>query len=74
MIGSALTSREERMMIPFVTLVNKRGQEFSVNAEIVQFLRLADNCQDECLVIFGKDQLLRVSGTLAEVTNILKKA
>ncbi|RZI76952.1 MAG: hypothetical protein EOP13_00230 [Pseudomonas sp.] len=62
------------MMIPFVTLANKRGQEFSVNAEIVQFVRLADNAQDECLVIFGKDQLLRVSGTLAEVTDILRKA
>lgn len=61
-------------MIPFVTLANKRGQEFSVNAEIVQFVRLADNSQDECLVIFGKDQLLRVCGTLAEVTDILRKA
>ena len=61
-------------MIPFVTLSNKRGQEFSVNAEIVQFVRLADNVQDECLVIFGKDQLLRVRGTLAEVTDILRKA
>jgi hypothetical protein len=61
-------------MIPFVTLANKRGQEFSVNAEIVQFVRLADNSEDECLVIFGKDQLLRVSGTLAEVTTILRKA
>ena len=55
-------------------LSNKRGQEFSVNAEIVQFVRLADNSDDECLVIFGKDQLLRVSGTLAEVTDILRKA
>jgi hypothetical protein len=61
-------------MIPFVTLANKRGQEFSVNAESVQFVRLADNSEDECLVIFGKDQLLRVSGTLAEVTTILRKA
>jgi hypothetical protein len=65
---------EEKTMIPFVTLANKRGQEFSVNAEIVQFVRLADNSEDECLVIFGKDQLLRVSGTLAEVTTILRKA
>lgn len=61
-------------MLPFVTLTNKRGQEFSVNAEIVQFVRLADNSEDECLVVFGKDQLLRVSGTLAEVTNILRAA
>ena len=61
-------------MIPFVTLFKKRGQEFSVNPEIVQFVRLADNTVDECLVLFGKDQLLRVTGTLAEVTNFLRKA
>jgi hypothetical protein len=49
-------------------------QKFSVNPEIVQFDRLADNSLDECLVIFGKDQLLRVVGTLDEVTDILRKA
>ena len=61
-------------MIPFVTLSNKRGQTFSVNPEIVQFVRLADNSDDECLIIFGKDQVLRVVGTLEEVTDILRKA
>ncbi len=59
-------------MIPFVTLSDKRGQKISVNPEIVQFVRLADNADDECLVIFGKDQLLRVRGTLEEVTDILR--
>ena len=61
-------------MIPFVELSSKRGQRFSVNPEIVQFVRLADNSHDECLVIFGKDQLLRVAGTLEEVTDLLRKA
>jgi len=28
---------------------------------------------DECLIVFGKDQLLRVRGTLAEVTDILRR-
>jgi hypothetical protein len=60
-------------MIPFVTLSDKRGQKISVNPEIVQFVRLADNADDECLIVFGKDQLLRVRGTLAEVTDILRK-
>ena len=60
-------------MIPFVTFSDKRGQKYSVNPEIVQFVRLADNVYDECLIIFGKDQLLRVRGTLQEVTDILKK-
>lgn len=59
-------------MIPFVQLSSKRGQKFSVNPEIVQFVRLADNCDDECLVIFGKDQLLRVVGSLEQVTDILR--
>ena len=59
-------------MIPFVTLMDKRGHEISVNPEIVQFVRLVDNLDDECLVVFGKDQLLRVRGTLEEVTNILR--
>jgi hypothetical protein len=62
------------MMIPFVTLSNKRGQDFSVNPEIVQFVRLVDGSDDECLIIFGKDQLLRVSGSLQEVTEVLRKA
>ena len=61
-------------MIPFVTLSNKRGQDFSVNPEIVQFVRLVDGSDDECLIIFGKDQLLRVSGSLQEVTEVLRKA
>lgn len=60
-------------MIPFVTFSDKRGQKISVNPEIVQFVRLADNVDDECLIIFGKDQLLRVRGTLQEVTDILKR-
>ena len=59
-------------MIPFVTFSDKRGHKISVNPEIVQFVRLADNADDECLIIFGKDQLLRVRGTLQEVTDILK--
>jgi hypothetical protein len=67
-------AQKEEILIPFIVLKNKRGQEFSVNAEIVQFIRLADNSKDECLVIFGKDQLLRVNGTLEEVTNILRNA
>jgi hypothetical protein len=43
-------------MIPFVILTDTRGQKISVNPEIV----------------FGKDQLLRVRGTLDEVTGILR--
>jgi hypothetical protein len=35
-------------------------------------VRLADNSEEECLIIFGKDQLLRVYGTLDEVTKILR--
>ena len=62
------------IMIPFVTLSNKQGQKFSVNAEIVQFVRSAEKSNDECLIVFGKDQLLRVSGSLEEVTDILRKA
>ncbi len=61
-------------MIPFVTLSDKRGQKISVNPEIVQFVRLADNSDDECLIVFGKDQLLRVRGSLEEVTDLLRKA
>ncbi len=60
-------------MIPFVTLSDKRGQKISVNPEIVQFVRLADNSDDECLIVFGKDQLLRVRGTLEEVTRVLRQ-
>jgi hypothetical protein len=59
-------------MIPFVTLTDNRGQKITVNPEIVQFVRLADNREDECLIVFGKDQLLRVCGTLDEVTRILR--
>ena len=59
-------------MIPFVTLMDKRGNEISVNPEIVQFVRLVDNLDDECLIVFGKDQLLRVRGSLEEVTDTLQ--
>ena len=60
-------------MIPFVTLIDTRGQKISVNAEIVQFVKAADNAPDECLVVFGTDQLLRVRGTLEEVTRVLSE-
>ena len=65
---------EGKEMLPFATLSDKRGQKFSVNAELVQSVRLVDNSDDECLIIFGKDQLLRVYGTLDEVTEILRNA
>jgi hypothetical protein len=58
-------------MIPFVTMTDTKGQKISVNPEIVQFVRAADNAHDECLIVFGKDQLLRVRGTLEDVTRIL---
>jgi hypothetical protein len=61
-------------MIPFVIMTDKRGHQISVNAELVQFVRLADNTDDECLIVFGKDQLLRVRGSLEEVTEILRDA
>jgi hypothetical protein len=60
-------------MIPFVTMTDTRGQKISVNPEIVQFVRAADNKDDECLIVFGKDQLLRVRGTLEEVTWVLSE-
>ncbi len=60
-------------MIPFVTLTDSRGQKISVNAEIVQFVKAAENAQDECLVVFGKDQLLRVRGSLEDVTRVLSE-
>jgi hypothetical protein len=60
-------------MIPFVTMTDTRGQKISVNPEIVQFVRFADNSNDECLIVFGKDQLLRVRGTLEAVTKILRE-
>jgi len=60
-------------MIPFVSLTDTRGQKISVNPEIVQFIRPADNAHDECLIVFGKDQLLRVRGTLEEVTDVLRE-
>jgi hypothetical protein len=59
-------------MIPFVTLSDTRGNNISVNPEIVQFVRLADNSDNECLIVFGKDQLLRVRGSLQEVTDRLR--
>jgi hypothetical protein len=60
-------------MNPFVTMTDTRGQKISVNPEIVQFVRLVDNSDNECLIVFGKDQLLRVRGTLEEVTEILRE-
>ena len=60
-------------MIPFVTMTDTRGQKISVNPEIVQFVRTADNADNECLIVFGKDQLLRVRGTLDEVTDLLRQ-
>jgi hypothetical protein len=60
-------------MIPFVNMTDTRGQKISVNPEIVQFVRAADNSDNECLIVFGKDQLLRVRGTLEDVTNILRE-
>ena len=60
-------------MIPFVTMTDTRGQKISVNPEIVQFVRAADNADNECLIVFGKDQLLRVRGTLEEVTKVLRE-
>lgn len=60
-------------MIPFVTLIDTRGQKISVNPEIVQFVKAADNAHDECFVVFGKDQLLRVRGTLDEITRVLSE-
>jgi hypothetical protein len=61
------------LMIPFVNMTDTRGQKISVNPEIVQFVRLADNSDNECLIVFGKDQLLRVRGTLEEVTRVLRE-
>ena len=60
-------------MIPFVMLIDSRGQKVAVNAEIVQFVKAAENAQDECLVVFGKDQLLRVRGSLEDVTRVLSE-
>jgi hypothetical protein len=60
-------------MIPFVTMTDVRGQKISVNPEIVQFVRVADTAHDECLIVFGKDQLLRVRGSLDEVTDKLRQ-
>jgi hypothetical protein len=61
-------------MIPFVTLTDNRGNTVTVNPELVQFIRTSDNAYDECLIVFGKDQLLRVKGTLEEVTAVLREA
>lgn len=60
-------------MIPFVEMNDSRGQKISVNPEIVQFVRMADNSDNECLIVFGKDQLLRVRGTLDDVTDMLRR-
>jgi hypothetical protein len=61
-------------MLPFATLTDKQGRQFSVNPELVHFVRQVDNSTDECLLIFGKDQVLRVHGTLAEITDCLREA
>lgn len=61
-------------MIPFVTLADSRGNKIAVNAELVQFVRLVDNAHDECLIVFGKDQLVRVKGTLDKITQALSNA
>lgn len=66
-------TKERQAMIPFVEMIDSRGQKISVNPEIVQFVRTADNMDNECLIVFGKDQLLRVRGTLDEVTNLLRR-
>ena len=68
-----ISQMQDLHMIPFVTLFDTRGQKISVNPEIVQFVKAADNAHDECLVVFGKDQLLRVRGTLDEVTRVLSE-
>lgn len=60
-------------MIPFVYMTDSRGQKISVNPEIVQFVRAADNMDDECFIVFGKDQLLRVRGSLEDVTDMLRQ-
>jgi hypothetical protein len=61
-------------MVPYATLSDNRGDQFSVNPELVQFVRTVDGRDDECLIIFGKDQVLRVSGTLQHVTHVLRDA
>jgi len=74
MLGTLLKfSQKDRPMIPFVIMTDNRGQRISVNPEIVQFVRTADNAHDECLIVFGKDQLLRVRGSLDEVTDLLRE-
>jgi hypothetical protein len=70
--SAAVISTKGMHMIPFVTMTDSRGQKISVNPEIVQFVRTADNVDDECLIVFGKDQLLRVRGSLEEVTDKLR--
>ena len=70
--SAAVISTKGMPMIPFVTLTDSRGHKISVNPEIVQFVRTADNVDDECLIVFGKDQLLRVRGSLEEVTDKLR--
>jgi hypothetical protein len=49
------------------------GRKISVKPEIVQFVRSSDGRDDECLIVFGKDQLLRMRGTLEEVTEVLRE-
>ena len=41
-------------MIPFGTMTAAQSQKISINPQIVQFLRAADNADDECLIVLGK--------------------
>jgi hypothetical protein len=41
-------------MIPFVMMTDNRGQRISVNPEIVQFVRTADNSDNECARHVGR--------------------
>jgi hypothetical protein len=49
-------------IIPFATLTDTRGQKIAVIAEIVQFVKAADNAPGECLVVFGKNQMSPCAG------------
>jgi hypothetical protein len=50
-----------------------RGQKIVGLFDIVRLVRAADYADNECLIVFGKDQLLRVRGTLDEVTRVLRE-
>lgn len=47
-----------RPLTPILHRSNARGHKISINAEILQFVKTANNAPDECLVVFGIDQLL----------------